>query len=69
LSTPPDRPGGERSPIASTVPSPTETRSDEREPAVAPDPVTDERQKRLLSKAAYRARRSADNAFREGERC
>jgi hypothetical protein len=68
LSTPPDRPGGERSPIASTVPSPTETRSDEREPAVAPDPVTDERQKRLLSKAAYRARRSADNAFREGER-
>jgi hypothetical protein len=68
VNTPPDDLGGERSPIASTVPSPTETRSDEREPAVAPEPVTDERQKRLLSKAAYRARRSADNAFRESER-
>ena len=71
MSTPPDHPGGERSPIASTVPIPIELHS--AEPAVAThSPSTntalDARQKRLLSKAAYRARRSADGAFREAER-
>ncbi len=61
MSTPPDHPGGERSPIASTVPSPNESHS--AEPAVATNPPStdtafDARQKRLRSKAAYRARRS-----------
>jgi hypothetical protein len=73
VNTPPDDTGGERSPIASTVPGPNETLSDESEPAASPEPTPaetpcDARQKRLLSKAAYRARCSADNAFREAER-
>jgi hypothetical protein len=71
VNTPPDDPGGERSPIASTVPSPIETHA--AEPAVTTHPPStdaafDARQKRLLSKAAYRVRRSADAAFREAER-
>jgi hypothetical protein len=73
VSTSPDDTGGERSPIASTVPDPNEPRSDERRSAIASDPPSDEaswraRLKRLLSKAAYRARRSADGAFRQAER-
>jgi hypothetical protein len=73
LNTPPDDMGGERSPIASTVPGLNETLSHEGKatstlesaPAeVPPDP----RQKRLLSKAGYRMRRFADSAFREAER-
>jgi hypothetical protein len=69
VSAPPDHPGG--SPIASTVPIPIESHS--AEPAVATHPPStdaalDARQKRLLSKAGYRARRSADAAFREAER-
>jgi hypothetical protein len=71
VSTPPDDTGGERSPIASTVPSPIESHS--AEPAVATQPPTteaalDARQKRLLSKAVYRARCSLDPTFRESER-
>ena len=71
MSTPPDHPGGERSPVASTVPIQIESHS--AEPAVATNPPStdtafDARQKRLRSKAAYRARRSADAAFRETER-
>jgi hypothetical protein len=71
VSTPPDDTGGERSPIASTVPSPIELQSDESGVATQPpstDAALDARQKRLLSKAAYRARRSDDDAFREAER-
>jgi hypothetical protein len=71
VSTPPDDTGGERSPIASTVPIPIESHS--AEPAVATHPPSidatlDARQKRLLSKAAYRARCSLDPTFREAER-
>lgn len=73
MSTPPDYTGGERSPIASTVPCLNETLSHERKPAASPEPtpperLCDARHKRLLSKAVYRARRSADGAFREAER-
>jgi hypothetical protein len=74
LNTPPDPSGGERSLIASTVPDPNETPSDENnKPAASSESTSaetacDARQKRLLSKAAYRARRSADDAFRESER-
>ena len=71
MSTPPDDTGGERSPIASTVPSPIEPHSAEpaaTSQAPATDAALDARQKRLLSKAAYRARRSTDVAFRETER-
>ena len=73
MNTPPDDTGGERSPIASTVPSPIESLSDETSADASRDldatePLCDARQKRLLSKAAYRARRSADRAFREAER-
>jgi hypothetical protein len=62
VNTPPGHLGGERSPIASTVPDLSETLADESE-----NP-RDARHKRLLSKAAYRARRFADSAFREAER-
>jgi hypothetical protein len=73
LNTPPDHPGGERSPIASTVPGLNETLSDESQPAAShestpAETVCDARQKRLASKAAYRARHSTDVDFREGER-
>jgi hypothetical protein len=73
LNTPPDDTGGERSPIASTVPDPDETPSNAGNSSPAsgapPNEATEEaRRKRLLSKAAYRARRSADAAFREQER-
>jgi hypothetical protein len=72
LNTPPDDTGGDRSPIASTVPGLNETLSHESESASAPESAPaeasrDPRQKRLLSEAAYRARRSA-SAFREAER-
>jgi hypothetical protein len=71
VNTPPDDTGGERSSIASTVPSPIEMQA--AEPAVATQPPStdaalDARQKRLLSKAAYRARCSLDPVFREAER-
>jgi hypothetical protein len=73
LNTPPDHTGGERSSIASTVPGLKETLSDESKLAALPESTPaeatcDARQKRLLSKAAYWARRSADGAFREAER-
>jgi hypothetical protein len=73
VSTPPDHAGGERSPIASTVPSPIELQATATRPAVGSDqlltePICDAPQKRLASKAGYRARRSADDAFRERER-
>jgi hypothetical protein len=73
VNTPPDDTGGERSSIASTVPNPIETQSDATGPAVGSDqlptePICDAPQKRLQSKAAYRARRSADGAFLEAER-
>jgi hypothetical protein len=73
VSTPPDHLGGERSPIAATVPSPIELQSDATMPTVGSDrlttePNSDARQNRLRSKAAYRARRSDDDAFREAER-
>ena len=73
MSTPPDHTGGERSPIASTVPGLNETLSDESKADASPESTPaeapcDARQKRLLSKAAYRARRSANEGFREGER-
>ena len=60
MNTPPDHPGGERSPIASTVPGLNETLPDESEPAGSPESTPAEapceaHQKRLLSKAAYRA--------------
>jgi hypothetical protein len=72
LNTPPDHPGGERSPIASTVPGLNETLPDESKPAASPESTPadvrcDARQKRLLSKAAYRARCSRDPTFRESE--
>ena len=72
MNTPPDHAGGERSPIALTVPDPNEP-SCAQNAAIAdgvPPAETsgDPRQKRLLSKAAYRARRSDDAAFRESER-
>jgi hypothetical protein len=73
VSTPPDRPGGERSPIASTVPDLSQTlsggsKADASRESTANEIPRDARQKRLVSKAAYRARRSADGAFREAER-
>ena len=55
-------------------PSPARTNRTRLRPAGSrlsrrrPRPRFDARQKRLLSKAAYRARRSADAAFREAER-
>jgi hypothetical protein len=71
VNIPPDDTGEERSPIASTVPSPIETHA--AEPAVAThtpstDVARDARHKRLLSKAAYRERCSLDRVFREAER-
>ena len=73
MNTPPDHPGGDRPPIASTVPGLNETLSDESQPAAShestpAETVCDARQKRLASKAAYRARQSTDMDFREGER-
>ncbi len=73
MNTPPDPTGGERSPIALTVPDPNEPSSDGSSSAIADgapttEAVCDPREKRRLSKAAYRARRSADVAFREAER-
>ena len=73
MNTPPDDTGGERSPIASTVPDLSETLSDESKADASRESTANEiprdaRQKRLLSKAAYRARRFADSAFREAER-
>ena len=73
MNTPSDDTGGERSPIASTVPTPTALQSDATRPVVGSDqlptePICDARQKRLRSKAAYRARRSDNDAFREAER-
>lgn len=72
MNTPPDHMGGERSPIARTVPDPNGAPSEERKPNVAPEPpssepASDARRKRLASKSAYRARCSADPAFRESE--
>ena len=72
MHTPPDRPGGERSPIASTVPSQDQTPS-AAGPLSAPgapptDTSSEARRKRLLSKAAYWAGLYADPAFREQER-
>jgi hypothetical protein len=73
MSTPPDDTGGERSPIASTVPALNETLSQERQPSASAESTSTEtvcgaRQMRLLSKAAYWARCSLDPAFRESER-
>ena len=73
MNTPPDDTGGDRSPIALTIPDPSETLSDESSAGASRESTANEiprdaRQKRLLSKAAYRARRSADDAFRESER-
>jgi hypothetical protein len=73
VSTPHDHLGGERSPIAATLPSSIELQSDATTPAVGSDrlptePICDARQKRLRSKAAFRARRSDDVTFREAER-
>jgi hypothetical protein len=73
VSTLPDHPGGERSPFASTAPSPNKLPSGVTRPAAASDPlpnkpVSDARQRRLRSKAAYRARHSDNSAFREAER-
>ena len=73
MNTPSDDTGGERSPIASTVPGLIETQSDESQLSRfaqsrrRPKPVCDARKKRLASKAAYRARCSADRAYREAE--
>jgi hypothetical protein len=73
VNTPPDHLGEERSPIAATVPSPIELQSDATTPAAGCDPlpiepIWDSQQRRLRSKAAYRARRSDDDSFREAER-
>jgi len=73
VSTPPEHPGGERSLIASTVPTPIESQSHYSKPAVGSvslliEPICDPRRKRLRSKAAYRARHSFDPEFRERER-
>ena len=73
MNTPPDHPGWERSPVASTVPGLNETLSHKSKAAASPElppaeTPCDARQKRLLSKAAYRARHSTDVGFREGER-
>ena len=73
MNTPPDHLGEERSPIAATVPTPIELQSYATTPAVGSDPppiepICDPQQRRLRSKAAYRARRSDDNSFREAER-
>jgi hypothetical protein len=72
VNTSSDDTGGERSPIAWTVPDPNELRSDESSRNTAPhtptETVCNARKKRLASKAAYRARCSADCAYREAER-
>ena len=73
MNSPPDHLGEERSPIAAAVLSPIELQSDATTPAVGSDllpaePNSDARQKRLRSKAAYRARRADNDAFREAER-
>jgi hypothetical protein len=73
VNSPPDHLGEERSPIAPAVLSPVQLQSDATTPAVGSDqlptePNSDARQKRLRSKAAYRARRADDDAFREAER-
>ncbi len=73
MSTPPDHLGEDRPPIAATVPSPIELQSDATTPAVGSgplpiEPICDPQQRRLRSKAAYRARRSDDDSFREAER-
>ena len=73
MNTPPDHLGEERSPIASIVPCLTEPQSDATTPGVGSDPIPiepicDPQQRRLRSKAAYRARRSNDDSFREAER-
>jgi hypothetical protein len=71
VNTPPNDTGGERSPIAWTVPDPNELRSAKGSRNTAPhtptETVCDARKKRLASKAAYRARCSLDPAFRESE--
>ena len=72
MSTPPDHLGGERSPIAATVPSPNRftfgcdqaSRSSLNQ--LRPKPICDARQKRLASKAAYRARHSLDPKIPRG---
>jgi hypothetical protein len=73
VNTSSDDTGGERSPIASTVPGLIETHSDESQPAAShestpAETLCDARLKRLRSRAAYRSRRSDDDAFREAER-
>ena len=72
MNTSSDDTGAERSPIVWTVPDPNELRSDEGSRNTTPhtptETVCDAHKKRLASKAAYRARRSADGAFREAER-
>jgi hypothetical protein len=71
VNTPPDHLGEERSSIASTVPSPIETHPAEAAVAthtLSTDAALDARQRRLLSKAAYRERCSLDPAFRAAER-
>jgi hypothetical protein len=73
VNAPPDHLGEERSPIAATVPSPIELQSNATTTAVGSDslpiePICDPRQGRLRSKAAYRARRSDEDSFREAER-
>lgn len=73
MNSPPDRLGEERSPIAPAVLNPVQLQSDATTPAVGSgqlptEPNSDARQKRLRSKAAYRARRADDDAFREAER-
>jgi hypothetical protein len=59
--------------MAATVPTPIELQSDATTPAVGSDPlpiepICDPQRRRLRSKAAYRARRSDDDTFREAER-
>jgi hypothetical protein len=72
LNTLPDHTGGERSPIALTVPGSDQTPAaagPSPAPGAPPTETTEEaRRKRLLSKAAHRARRSADPVFRQQER-
>ena len=63
MNTSSDDTGAERSPIVWTVPDPNELRSDEGSRNTTPhtptETVCDAHKKRLASKAAYRARRSA----------
>ena len=72
MNTPPDGPGRERPP--SPPPSPTRMSSSRvRTPlprigAPRTEALGEARKKRLRRKAAYRARRSTDDAFREAER-